>query len=222
MYGGIPKYHLAGHTDACYAQYSLNNMKGVGRLDAEGCERAWADLNQAARSTSEKGPGFRIDSLNHCMHDWNWKKTTGMSTPLLLCGQVFCLTDSTILTATQLTKKWDEAHRMAEEQEDMWTSFSNSLEAELVTNWSNATTEPTKSGSTWTSLFLMKESARRLLSAYSHPQSEFYIPADTSVTRAVLGLNNLEAADNVTQEATEHGFTAPAWVSEGIEIEIQQ
>lgn len=46
--------------------------------------------------------------------------------------------------------------------------------------------------------------------------------SDTSVTRAVLELNNLEAAEEVSQGTTEQGFTAPAWVSEGIEIEIQQ
>jgi hypothetical protein len=79
FFGGIPKYHLAGHTNSCYARFSLNNMTGVGRLDAEGCERAWADLNQASGSTSEKGPGSQIDALNHCMQDWNWKKITGMS-----------------------------------------------------------------------------------------------------------------------------------------------
>jgi hypothetical protein len=78
FFGGIPKYHLAGHTDSCYACFSRNNMHGVGRLDAEGCERAWADLNQASGSTAEKGPGSRIDALNHCMQDWNWKKTIGM------------------------------------------------------------------------------------------------------------------------------------------------
>jgi hypothetical protein len=80
FFGGIPKYHLAGHTDSCYARFSLNNMPGVGHLDAEGCEHAWADLNQASRSTSEKGLGSRIDALNHCMHDWNWRKITGMGT----------------------------------------------------------------------------------------------------------------------------------------------
>ncbi|KAG8720863.1 hypothetical protein FRC08_017744 [Ceratobasidium sp. 394] len=74
--GGIPKYHLAGHTDSCYVQYSLNNMPGVGRLDAEGCERLWADANQASGSTSNKGSGARIDSLNHLFQDWNWRKTT--------------------------------------------------------------------------------------------------------------------------------------------------
>lgn len=60
-------------------------MYGVGRLDAEGCERAWANLNQAAGSTCEKGHGARIEALNHCMQDWNWKKTTGIGKYDFLC-----------------------------------------------------------------------------------------------------------------------------------------
>ncbi|KAF8594265.1 hypothetical protein BDV93DRAFT_459331, partial [Ceratobasidium sp. AG-I] len=84
---GIPKFHLAGHVDDCYAQYSLNNMSGVGRLDAEGSERCWATLNNAAASSSEKGPGARMDSLNHVMHYWNWMKTVGMGRFLLLPPQ---------------------------------------------------------------------------------------------------------------------------------------
>jgi hypothetical protein len=79
FFGGVPKYHLAGHVDSCYAQYSLNNMFGVGRLDVEGCEQAWAYLNQASSSTSEKGPGSCVDALNHCMNDWNWRKLVTMS-----------------------------------------------------------------------------------------------------------------------------------------------
>lgn len=74
----VPKFHLAGHTEGCFARYSLNNIHGVGRLDAEGGERCWANLNHAAGSTSEKGPGSRVDSINHVMHQWNWCKITGM------------------------------------------------------------------------------------------------------------------------------------------------
>ncbi|KAG8687642.1 hypothetical protein FRC11_006866 [Ceratobasidium sp. 423] len=82
FFGGVPKYHLAAHIDSCYAQFSLNNMAGVGRLDAEGCERAWANLNGASGSTSEKGPGARIDALNHSMNDWNWRKLVTMGAPI--------------------------------------------------------------------------------------------------------------------------------------------
>ncbi|KAF8593513.1 hypothetical protein BDV93DRAFT_461014 [Ceratobasidium sp. AG-I] len=76
--GGIPKFHLAGHTDSCYVQYSLNNTTGIGRLDAEGGERCWAHMNHAAGSTSEKGPGSRIDALNGIMDHWNWSKCVEM------------------------------------------------------------------------------------------------------------------------------------------------
>ncbi|KEP46100.1 hypothetical protein V565_218900, partial [Rhizoctonia solani 123E] len=75
FFGAVPKYHLSAYIDSCYARFSLNNMEGVGRLDAKGCERAWASLNQASGSTSEKGPGARIDSINHCMNDWNWRNS---------------------------------------------------------------------------------------------------------------------------------------------------
>ncbi|QRV88425.1 hypothetical protein RhiJN_16443 [Ceratobasidium sp. AG-Ba] len=76
--GAIPKFHLAGHTESCYIKYSLNNMPGVGRLDAEGCERLWADANHASGSTANKGSGSREDSLNHLFQDWNWRKAIGV------------------------------------------------------------------------------------------------------------------------------------------------
>lgn len=87
---GVPKFHLAGHTEGCFARYSLNNIHGVGRLDGEGGERCWANLNHSAGSTSEKGPGSRLDSINHVMHHWNWTKTTGMGTRTVLQHIFFC------------------------------------------------------------------------------------------------------------------------------------
>jgi hypothetical protein len=74
----VPKFHLAGHTEGCFARFSLNYMQGVGRLDGEGGERCWANLNHASGSTSEKGPGARIDSLNHVMQQWNWTRLVRM------------------------------------------------------------------------------------------------------------------------------------------------
>lgn len=76
--GAVPKFHLAGHADSCIARYSLNHMFGVGRLDGEGGERCWANLNHTSGSTSEKGPGSRLDAINHVMQQWNWCKVTGM------------------------------------------------------------------------------------------------------------------------------------------------
>ncbi|KAF8596959.1 hypothetical protein BDV93DRAFT_454070 [Ceratobasidium sp. AG-I] len=38
----------------------------------------WAHLNHSAGSTSKQGPGSRLHSIDHVMHQWNWCKTTGM------------------------------------------------------------------------------------------------------------------------------------------------
>ncbi|KAF8603735.1 hypothetical protein BDV93DRAFT_556113 [Ceratobasidium sp. AG-I] len=184
FFGGIPKYHLAGHVDACYARFSLNNMTGVGRLDAEGCERAWANLNQAAGSTSEKGHGSRIEALNHCMQDWNWKKTVGIITHLL--------------------KKHKEALRMSREQEDMWNAFHSLLSRDLTSKWEGLSTEPERINGKWTSVFLMS----------STPEA--------SVTQMLLTLNKAEAVVSSGEDSLDGGYTGPAWILEGIELETQQ
>lgn len=43
-----------------------------------------------------------------------------------------------------------------------------------------------------------------------------------SITKTLLELNKLEEQDAQSREDTELGFTAPAWIVEGIEIEYQQ
>ncbi|QRV99167.1 hypothetical protein RhiJN_27186 [Ceratobasidium sp. AG-Ba] len=185
IFGGVGKYHIAGHTDSCYAQYSPNNMQGIGRLDAEGCERAWADMNLAARSSSEKGPGFRIEFLNSCMHDWNWRKLIGMVSSLLT--------------------KYKEAVRMASETLAQWETIDKSIDASLRFEWEQMSILPQQieGTSSFTSVFLSREGSK------------------TSMSRALLELNKLEADDESTP-THESGLTAPSWISEGIEIEHQQ
>ncbi|KDN34347.1 hypothetical protein RSAG8_12552, partial [Rhizoctonia solani AG-8 WAC10335] len=128
-----------GNNDACYAQYSLNNMFGIGRLDAEGCERAWANLNGASGSTLEKGPGAQTDSLNYCMNDWNWRKMVSMVTFLL--------------------KKWKEAVRLSAEMEEAWDVVHDSIPVALSAEWETLSTEPRLVNRKWTSVFLMDDSA---------------------------------------------------------------
>lgn len=76
--GGIPKFHLQGHNRTCQIRWSLNNMPHVGRMEGEGPERAWAALNETSGSTSEKSPGFRWDSINYQLNDWNFEKMIRM------------------------------------------------------------------------------------------------------------------------------------------------
>ncbi|KAG9107753.1 hypothetical protein FRC07_008580 [Ceratobasidium sp. 392] len=159
-------------------------MQGVGQIDAEGCERAWADLNQASRSSSEKGPGFRIDSLNHCMHDWNWRKIVGM--------------------VSLLINKYAEATRMAHDQQEQWKTFDATVDDSDRIAWEKLpiTPEQEPGKKTWTSVFISKEGSA------------------TSMSQALLELNQQEELEEAG-DSMERGFTAPAWVAEGLEIEIQ-
>ena len=53
----VPKFHLPAHITSCQWAFSFNWTKGVGRTDGEEPERRWANLNTAASSTKEMGPG---------------------------------------------------------------------------------------------------------------------------------------------------------------------
>lgn len=85
----IPKFHLPAHQDMCQIPYSLNFKFGVGRVDGEGIERNWSEMNPVANSMREMGPGSRHDTLDdHCGHR-NWRKSVNfgeqyLSLPLLL------------------------------------------------------------------------------------------------------------------------------------------
>ncbi|KAG9090169.1 hypothetical protein FS749_000777 [Ceratobasidium sp. UAMH 11750] len=53
-------------------------MQYVGRMEGEGPERVWAHFNEHSGSTSEQGPGLRIDTLNNIACDWNFSKAIEM------------------------------------------------------------------------------------------------------------------------------------------------
>ncbi|KAG8712522.1 hypothetical protein FRC08_014467 [Ceratobasidium sp. 394] len=118
----IPKFHLARHTEQCFDHFSLNHMFGVGRMDAEGGKQCWANLNHAAGSTKERGPGSHMDTLNHTMQQWNWVKTVQL--------------------AEHILKKWKEATVMANQQEAAWMEFDQSVDGSLTAHWRTLSTEP--------------------------------------------------------------------------------
>lgn len=74
----VPKFHLPAHVEKCQTAYSFNYTRGVGRTDGEAPERGWADINAAASSTKEMGPGSRRDTLDDHFGDWNHKKIVAM------------------------------------------------------------------------------------------------------------------------------------------------
>jgi len=70
----IPKLHIKGHALFCQALFSLMLLFGAGMTDAEGIERQWANLGPVATTTREMGPGYRHDTLDDHMGNWNWQK----------------------------------------------------------------------------------------------------------------------------------------------------
>ena len=72
----VPKFHLPAHIPRCQVAYSFNFTPHVGRTDGEAPERGWANINPAASSTKEMGPGTRRDTLDDYFGDWNWKRIT--------------------------------------------------------------------------------------------------------------------------------------------------
>ena len=83
----VPKFHLPAHVQACQTKFSFNFIPGVGRTDGEAPERGWANINPAASSTKEMGPGARQDILDDHFGHWNWKKVTSLRTSHYLCGR---------------------------------------------------------------------------------------------------------------------------------------
>ena len=72
----IPKFHLPAHVSRCQVAYSFNFTLHVGRTDGEVPEHGWANINPAASSTKEMGPGTQQDTLDDYFGDWNWKHIT--------------------------------------------------------------------------------------------------------------------------------------------------
>jgi hypothetical protein len=76
----VPKFHLPAHVSKCWAPFSFNFAKWVGRTDGEGVERNWSWLNGIARCVSMMGPGGRSDTLDDFCNFHNWRKSVGLGT----------------------------------------------------------------------------------------------------------------------------------------------
>ncbi|KAF8600187.1 hypothetical protein BDV93DRAFT_448090 [Ceratobasidium sp. AG-I] len=132
LVGGIPKWHLVGHEQSCYARYSLNNTQYVGRMEGEGCERAWANLNEHSGSTSEKTPGARLDAINNVACDWNFEKMIKMG--------------------ISLSARFVEAKRMFEQQHGVFLELHKTLPGRDTKHWAELSIEAVKgSNGKWSS-----------------------------------------------------------------------
>lgn len=67
----IGKMHITNHVELCQWLFSFYFQSGVGRMDGEGVERFWSEVNHAAGSTKQMGRGHRMDTLDDLIDDWN-------------------------------------------------------------------------------------------------------------------------------------------------------
>jgi len=76
--GAIGKFHLADHVDSCFAQWSLNFMKGAGHIDGEIMETLWSGMNKVSGAARSMSKSHRQETLDDYMRDSNWKKIVGI------------------------------------------------------------------------------------------------------------------------------------------------
>ncbi|KAF9503876.1 hypothetical protein BS47DRAFT_1309106, partial [Hydnum rufescens UP504] len=79
----LPKLHALAHKSKCSILYSLNFTPGVSRMNGEGIEWEWAEINITANSTEEMSEGSCHDTLDNLLGDKNFQKEIGLGKSLL-------------------------------------------------------------------------------------------------------------------------------------------
>ena len=123
----VPKFHLPAHIASCQWSYSFNWTKGVGRTDGEEPERGWANLNPAASSTKDMGPGHRRDTLDDYFGDWNWKKIIKLGSSLIFLIYSI-LANTSCVVGPSILKKIREAVSERNEHQGDFEELTRSLE----------------------------------------------------------------------------------------------
>ncbi|QRV87045.1 hypothetical protein RhiJN_15063 [Ceratobasidium sp. AG-Ba] len=197
----VRKNKASDEHDLCLSdgtKYWVNQSKYKAHLEAN-----W----DTAYQQSTRG----ADCNNHRAANDTWTRRAGVAESGV--GAVTCARHTFYMPGgvvnyykvSLLLKKYKEAVRMASETLAQWETIDKSIDASLRSEWEQMSILPQRieGTSSFTSVFLSKEGSK------------------TSMTRALLELNRLEADDESTP-AHESGLTAPSWISEGIEIEHQQ
>ncbi|TEB34685.1 hypothetical protein FA13DRAFT_1707537 [Coprinellus micaceus] len=74
----IGLFHVHGHKEECLARYAPTFVPGAGVCSGEIGESLWSTLNPIANMIRGMTLGHRIDTMEACMRDNNWKKVLGM------------------------------------------------------------------------------------------------------------------------------------------------
>ena len=76
-------------------------------MDGKEPKQGWADLNPAASSMKDMGPGHHHNTLDDHFRDWNWKKLIGLGLfPFLVHIEHF---SPALLSGSSILRKIKEA-----------------------------------------------------------------------------------------------------------------
>ncbi|KAG6818426.1 hypothetical protein H0H93_005084 [Arthromyces matolae] len=111
----IPKMHETAHEKDNHERFSLHYLAGVGLTDGESIERMWAGHNALGNATKTMGPGTRHDVLDDHFGFWNWSKY--------------------IATGKSLRKKYKDAVKLRNVQQEAHDGFTATISKEKVEEW---------------------------------------------------------------------------------------
>ncbi|KAF7970355.1 hypothetical protein HWV62_24332 [Athelia sp. TMB] len=184
----VPKFHLPAHIERCQTTFSFNFTWHVGRTDGEAPERGWADINAAAGSTQEMGPGSRQDTLDDHFGDWNHRKIVAMA-PTFLRKIKAAVPER----ADHIEVFEDLSENLPPESVAAWTVAVEAWERCLRTAMGELTVNSTSVQRT--KIQLRANTLQRKIDAWIKVQ-EIYIPA-TAVLRAGDPSTTLQGAPEV-------------------------
>ncbi|KAJ8090968.1 hypothetical protein PM082_024892 [Marasmius tenuissimus] len=118
--------HLDGHKLLCRKLFSLNYLKGAGRIHGEGIEQSWAESKQSGGSTRQMNHGHRHNIIIDLHNFWNWLKTESM--------------------VSYLFEKYLESLDLREKAMEHYCGLSRSRGKEMVVEWMKLDENPKKVG----------------------------------------------------------------------------
>ncbi|KAG1868423.1 hypothetical protein F4604DRAFT_1927293 [Suillus subluteus] len=103
---GIGLWHVHGHQDKCFAQYTSNFIPGAARIDGEIMETLWVPLNIILPSARGMSTPHRQECLDYEMNDWLF-----------------------------LSRKYKEAKQGVRESTEAFEKLNNTADPAMVQRW---------------------------------------------------------------------------------------
>jgi hypothetical protein len=138
---GIGLFHIHGHQDSCYPQFSPTYIQGVGQVDGEILETLWAPLNQVSGSTRSMTTAHWQEILDDHMNDSNWKKQVNAGR---LVATLFGYYKLIEFQAKSLCAKYNWARANTVESQQAFDDISTIAEPFGLAEWITAAIDATR------------------------------------------------------------------------------